>query len=190
MYSILACTPALVPGHRRNGLATSMSSNYKRNVMAIAIAHSSCEYWSSACDFSSRWEWGLIFLQVFAAGSTTELRQLFKQNAIVQNTYTSMIERSTMQSKEKGVTVLLNYMMQLLLLLSCDDVLKVGWNCKLSSSRSNNLKLQKLTGHLFYNLGMRLKCTTDDLSHRVTTKILGMAAILTKRPVLLWVCLQ
>ena len=86
-------------------------------VMAIAIAHSSCEYLSSVCDriFPAARN-AAIFLQIFAAGSTTELRQLFKQNAIVQNTYTSMIERSTMQSKQKGVTVLLHYMTQLLLL--------------------------------------------------------------------------
>ena len=74
-------------------------------VMAIAIAHSSCEYLSSVCDriFPAARN-AAIFLQLFAAGSTTELRQtLFKQNAIVQNTHTSMIEQSTMQLKQTEV---------------------------------------------------------------------------------------
>ena len=130
---------------------------------------------------------GFIFLQSFAAGSTTELRQkLFKQNAIVQTPTLVWLSDRLCNWKRR---VWLCYFNAWRNCFYCCHVMTFDWSCQLSSSRSNNLNLQKLTGHLFYNLAMRLKCTADDLSHRVTTKILAMAAILTKCPVLLWVCL-
>ena len=167
-----------------------MSSNYKRNVLAITIAHSSCEYWSSACD--------MIFP---AAGNGAIYSCKFLLQVLQQNSGKSCSNKMPLYKTPTLVwlsdrlcnwkrSVWLCYFNAWRNCFYCCHVMKFDWSCQLSSSRSNNLNLQKLTGHLFYNLGMRLKCTADDLSPRVTTKILAMAAILTKYPVLLWVCLQ
>jgi len=59
-----------------------------------------------------------------------------------------------------GVTELFQRMIQLLLLLSCDDVLKFNWSCQHSGSRSNILSSQKLPGRFSYDQVELISLTT------------------------------
>jgi len=56
-----------------------------------------------------------------------------------------------------GVTVTVQCMMQLGLLLSCDNILKFNWYCQLSGSGSTSLNSWKFPGRFSYGLGMRLQ---------------------------------
>jgi len=55
-----------------------------------------------------------------------------------------------------GVTVTFQCMMQQLLLLSCDDVLKSDWSCQLSGCGINSLNSQKLPDCFSFGLETRL----------------------------------
>ena len=55
-----------------------------------------------------------------------------------------------------GVTATVPCIMQWVLLLSCDNLLKFDWYCQISGSRSNSLNSWNMSGHFSYSLGMRL----------------------------------
>ena len=68
----------------------------------------------------------------------------------------------------------LNAWRNLVLLLSCDNVLKFDWYYQLSGSGSNSLNSQKLPGHFSYGLGTRLSShlTLTLLAHKPTLLLL------------------
>ena len=91
---------------------------------------------------------------MFMAGSTTEVKQKSKIS-LVENS-----DQINTQLKWMGMTVIFQRTIQLLLLLSCDDVLKFNWSCQHSGSRSNILSLQKLPGRFSYDRVELISLTT------------------------------
>ena len=146
-----------------------MSSNYKRNVLAITIAHSSCEYWSSACD--------MIFP---AAGNGV----LYSRKSFLQ-----VLQQNSGRSCSNKTPL---YKTPTLVRLSdqlCNWNRRV-WLCYFNAWCNRFYCCRVMKFVLQPGNEAKVYCRSFVTQvHRVTTKILAMVAILTKYPVLLWVCL-
>ena len=155
MYNV-----ASFPGRRRNGLATSVSSNCIR-----MLRHGNCNtslQQTSARDtynFSSCENGAFLLVEAtvccpFYYWSEIEVVQT---KIVMQSAHTSAIEWSLLKWNGHDCDGSMHYTYWVLL-LSCDYVLKFDWYCQLSGSRSNSLNSWKFPGRFSYGLGMRL-CT-------------------------------
>ena len=144
---------ASFPGRRRNGLATSASSNCIRMLRPgncnISLQQTSARdtYNCSSCENGA-------FLLVEATVCCrfyywSEIR--FKQRSSCKAPTLARYVRS-LWAWLRRFNALCNWV----LLLSCDYVLKFDWYCQLSGSGSNSMNSWKLPGCFSYSLGMRL----------------------------------
>ena len=109
--------------------------------------------------------------QVFAVGSTTEVK--YKSFDKQSSCRVPILARlSDHYWNGMGMTATVQCMSNWVLLLSCDNILKLDWCCQLSGSRSNSLNSWKLPGHFSYGLGTRLGTAgIHYLSHNTVPQI-------------------
>jgi len=153
----LLCILASFPGRKRNGLATSASSNCIR-----MLCHGNCNIslqQTSARDtynFSSCENRAFLLVEATVCCSLyywSEIK-VVRTKIVAQSAYTSAIEWSI--EMEWAWLRRFNALRNWVLLLSCDCVLKFDWYCRLSGSESNSLNSRKLPGCFSYRLGTRL----------------------------------